>query len=267
MGHHGGRVLPLYRDRTGSLANMTPGLLAFLGNRLGVSVTAEDVVAYLAALTAHPGYTRRFAEELTIPGLRVPLPTSRLVWARALDVGREVVWLHTFGERFIDPGAGRPAGPPRLPLAEQPRVTATIPYTPGDMPQDVDYNAAARALLLGRGRIAPVLPEVWAYEVSGMRVIKKWFASRRGAPPGRRPSPLDDVHSDSWMPDTTADLLDLLNVLGRCVSLEGRQDSILREVCEGSLVSRTELMNAGIVPAAPAMTKPPAVTYADDLWT
>ena len=36
-------------------------------------VSAEDVIAYLAAVAANPAYTARFAPDLVQPGLRVPV--------------------------------------------------------------------------------------------------------------------------------------------------------------------------------------------------
>jgi hypothetical protein len=39
---------------------------------LGQGVTGADVLAYTAAVVAHPGYTETFADELTTPGIRVP---------------------------------------------------------------------------------------------------------------------------------------------------------------------------------------------------
>lgn len=70
--HHfngrGGRVLPLYRDRDAQHVNLAPGLIKELESHVGTPVTAADVLAYIAAVTAHPAYTRRFAVELQTPG-------------------------------------------------------------------------------------------------------------------------------------------------------------------------------------------------------
>ena len=42
----------------GTVPNFAPGLLDFLAERYGDTVTAEDLFAYLAAVLSHPG-TRR----------------------------------------------------------------------------------------------------------------------------------------------------------------------------------------------------------------
>ncbi|MGW5723941.1 type ISP restriction/modification enzyme [Amycolatopsis sp. NPDC003865] len=89
-------------------------MLELLSRRLKCAVDAEDLVAYLTAVTAHDGFTRRFAGELTKPGIRVPLTASRNLWRAAVNMGQEVLWLHTYGERGVNPEAGRPAAAPRL---------------------------------------------------------------------------------------------------------------------------------------------------------
>jgi hypothetical protein len=98
----GGRALPLYRDAEAKRSNIAPGLLELLGTKLTQPPTAPDLLAYVAAVTAHPGYTERFAKELNSPGARIPLTSDAGLWQRAVDIGREGFWLHTYGERYID---------------------------------------------------------------------------------------------------------------------------------------------------------------------
>lgn len=79
-------------------------------------------MAYIAAVAAHPTYTAKFQEDLSTPGLRIPLTADANLFAEAVELGRRVLWLHTFGERMIDAKHGRPAGPPRLPAASAPTI-------------------------------------------------------------------------------------------------------------------------------------------------
>ncbi len=73
----------------------------------GRAVSAPDLMAYLAATIAQGAFTARFAEDLVQPGLRVPLTADPGLFNEAVEIGREVIWLHTYGERFADPGADR----------------------------------------------------------------------------------------------------------------------------------------------------------------
>ena len=69
----GGRVFPLWSDADASSPNLPPKLLPFLAQRLDKAVSAEDVVAYVAAVAAHPAFTARFHDDLATPGLRLPI--------------------------------------------------------------------------------------------------------------------------------------------------------------------------------------------------
>jgi hypothetical protein len=257
-GSAGGRVLPLYRDRAAASANVAPGLTHLLAGRLGYSVTAADVLAYIAAVTSHEGYTTAFREQLRTPGVRVPLTADLELWVHAVQLGKRVIWLHTYGERFTDPAEGRPAGPPKPDPDHRAKVQIAIPGTAQEMPDDISYDVETGTLHVGAGRISPVRPEVWAYEISGMKVIKKWFGYRKKNPAGRKSSPLDDIHTEEWPAEFTTELLQLLNVLTLCVELEPDQAKVLEQICNGPLVTVADLERAAVLPVLPGARKPPA---------
>src|SRR5258708_1047126 len=104
-GSFGGRVFPLWRDAAGTTPNLPPKLLEYLTTKYETPVTAEDFVAYLAGVAANPAYTARFHVDLAQPGLRIPMTARPSLFAQAAELGRRVIWLHTFGERFADPNA------------------------------------------------------------------------------------------------------------------------------------------------------------------
>ncbi|MRH92806.1 N-6 DNA methylase [Nocardia sp. SYP-A9097] len=255
--HHfngrGGRVLPMYRDAAGLIPNIAPGLLIQMSSRIKASVSAEDLLAYIAAVASHRGYTERFAENLRTPGVRIPLTADHQCWTDAVRLGREVLWLHTFGHRLVDPVQSRPHGAPRLSGERKPRVVETIPDTAEDMPESVGYSADTETLHIGSGRITPVPQEVWEYEVSGLKVVKHWFDYRKRIPSGKRTSPLDDIHPAEWPARFTTELLELLNVLGRCIELHSAQAQLLDRICSGTCISVTELEDERILPVPAAV--------------
>ncbi len=109
----GGRAYPLWLDAAGTRANVVPGLLDLLAECYARAVSAPDLFGYLAAVCAHPGYPAAFAVDLATPGLRVPLTADAELFDEAAELGRRVIWLHSYGERFADPAAGRrPPAPP-----------------------------------------------------------------------------------------------------------------------------------------------------------
>jgi len=260
-GSFGGRTFPLWRDAAGVSSNVKPALLKHLGTVYGTAVSAEDVMAYIAALVAHPDFTSRFAENLRQPGLRVPITEDAGLFAEAAALGREVIWLHCYGERMANPGNGRPSGPPRLPAAERPTIPSggEIPGAPEPLPEKMDYDASKNRLLVGKGYIDNVTKAVWDYEVSGKNVLRQWFSYRRrdrSRPligDKRPPSPLDSIQPDHWLSEYTKDLIDLLNVLGWVVKLEPKQKDLLDRIVAGPLLDRDTLDSAG------ALTGPPKV--------
>ncbi len=248
-GSFGGRVYPLWRDSAATQPNLPPKLLDFLGKCYKSPVSAEDFLAYVAGVAAHPAYTARFQADLAQPGLRMPLTASARLFAEAADLGRRVIWLHTFGERSADAKAGRPAGAPRLPKDRRPRIPkeGAIPATPEAMPDEIAYDAGQGRLLVGSGFIDNVPPEVWSYEVSGKRVLTQWFSYRkrhRERPiigDRRPPSKLGDIQPDHWPAEYTTELLNVLHVLGGLVELEPAQANLLERICRGPLITAAEL--------------------------
>ena len=85
------QVFPLWRDRDATAHNLRPKLLSYLTGKYGRSIDAEDVIAYLAAIAAHPAFTNRFREDLSTPGLRIPLTADKKVFADAANLGRSVL--------------------------------------------------------------------------------------------------------------------------------------------------------------------------------
>lgn len=240
-GSFGGRVFPLWRDAAATQSNLLPNLLELLSNAYRRAVTAEEFLAYLAGVAAHPAYTARFQADLVQPGLRIPLTAQGKLFARAVELGRRVIWLHTFGERYADSKANRPPGPPRLPKAQSPQVPpeGAIPDDADSMPDEIQYDERQRRLLVGRGFVENVPVAVWRYEVSGKRVLTQWFSYRkknRDRPilgDRRPPSKLGEIQPEGWPSEYTTELLNVLHVLALVVEMEPDQAQLLEEICDG----------------------------------
>lgn len=266
--HHfngrGGRVLPLYRDRMSQDLNVAPGLLTCLSDPFGTA-SSEDLLAYVAAIVSHPGYTHRYLQELRTPGIRVPLTTDIHLWQEAVDVGREVIWLHTYGERFCDESAGRPRARPRTHEHQRPRLVRAIPASPEEMPDQAVYDSGTQRLTIGRqdcpdggGTIERVAPAVWEYTVGGgVPVVRRWLNYRLRNPRHRRQtSPLDGLNADRWTAEFDDELVDLLNVLDRLVALEPHQANLLERVCASPRLTVTDLEQSYVLPVAKSARQP-----------
>ena len=254
-GSFGGRVYPLWlyrkevdpsdktKVRIVESPNIRPDILAQLTKAYGRDVLAGDVMAYIAAGMAHPAFTARFKDDLIQPGLRLPLTADAKLFEEAVSLGREVIWLHTYGERFVAKDAGRPKSAPRM-KEKPPTIPAAgaIPGAPEPLPDEISYDAAKQRLHVGKGYVENVTQAMWEYEVSGKQVVRQWFSYRkrdRTRPiigDRRPPSPLEKIQPDHWLPEYTTDLLDLLHVLGRLIPLEPAQADLLNRICAGKLL-------------------------------
>jgi hypothetical protein len=271
--HHfegrGGQVIPLYRDTGKRRPNLAPDLLRSLSGRLGVTVTPEDLLAYIAAVAAHPGYTRRFRRDLRVPGVRIPLTASSVLWREGVSLGRNVLQAHTYGRALHDPQAGRPPEPPRLPPGRRPIVRAS----PATLPAKVTYEQAAQEIRFGNGVIAQVPPEAWNYSVGDMNVVRKWFdyrlqGSRHAGPssaPDVKRSPLDSDRAREWGPQFADDLNDLLHVIGILIELEPAQNALLDAIVGTPLITVNDLKASGVLPVPEILRRPPGIRPAPTL--
>jgi hypothetical protein len=253
-GSFGGRVFPLWSDANSTRSNISPELMELLSHRYARQVTTEDMFSYIAGIAAHPAYTAKFQDDLTTPGLRIPITADPSLFFAVADIGRRVVWLHSYGERMVDAEQGRPEGAPRAPVGLRPGIPkdgAIAPHAP--LPDELRYDESERRLHLGIGHVENVLPAVWKYEVDRKQVVTQWFSYRkrdRSKPSmgdKRPPSPLQEIQPEHWLAEYTTDLLDLLNVLTLLVELEPQQAALLDQVCEGALISEAELSAEGAI--------------------
>ena len=226
-------VIPLWRDRAATQPNLVNGLLNVLAKTHGDPVIPEDFFAYAYALLASPTYVRRFWDELTIPGPRLPITKDARLFAQAVEVGRRLLWLHTYGERFVPVGER----PGRVPPG-QARCKVGTPASPEQYPDTFAYNAASHELHVDKGVFSDVRPEVWEFSVSGLQVVKSWLAYRMHHRAGRKSSPLDDIRPTTWQFDE--ELLDVLWVLEATVELMPTVNKVLHQVLAGDVFEATD---------------------------
>lgn len=241
-GSYGGKdVVPLYRDASGRQPNITSGLLRKIGDLLQTEPPSiEDMAAYVYALLSSNAYQQRFAEALRTPGPRVPITSDPALWNEAVVVGHELIWLHTYAERFRDTRAGRGD---HVPLVEGIGWTDPVAVMPAD-PSAIAYDEETHTLTVGDGQISGVRPGVWAYEVSGMQVVPKWLGYRTARAPGRAASStsaLDQIRPSVWPDDWNDELLDLIRVLTITLDRQAELADLLERVCSGPLIATSDL--------------------------
>ena len=229
----GAHVIPLWRDAGSMEPNLTAGVLDALAQAYGHAVTAEDLFAYSYAVFASPEYVRRFWDELTIPGPRLPITRDAALFASTVAMGRRLLWLHTYGERFVPPGYK-----PGKILPGQARCLKGTPAAPEKYPEKFSYDLAGQQLHVGEGVFGPVRQEVWEFSVSGFQVVQSWLAYRMKKGAGKKSSTLDKIRPAAWHFDE--ELQDLLWVLEHTVDLWPSLAKALNDILAGDLFTASD---------------------------
>lgn len=233
-GRHG-MAMPLYRDAAGTEPNVTAGLLDVLGKEYGTTPSPEDLAAYVYALLGGQSYTRRFWNELETPGPRVPMTKDGATFAEAAKLGRKLIWLHTYAERFR--GEGRDDEVPQGKASTIKGVSSD----PKHYPEEYAYDPAKREIAVGDGRFGPVAPEVWDFEVSGLEVVKSWLGYRMKKRAGKKSSPLDDIRPERWTARMSDEFLELLWVLESTLAMEPELEKVLDNIVAGPCFAAADL--------------------------
>ena len=234
LDHFSGRgaknVMPLYCDPAGRIPNIASGLLDAIGSRLSTEVAPEDLLAYTHALTGTDAFTERFEDELAEAAgpIHIPITTDRSLFQQAVELGRDLLWWHTWGERFA------PAGQTNLPPGRTQQITPVE-----RMPEKYGYDAETQCLTVGTGKFGPVSPEVWNFEVSGLKVVSSWLSYRMKKRKGRKSSPLDDIRPTRWT--QTDELLRLLAILEHTIVVTPTAAALLDEILASPLIPATDL--------------------------
>jgi hypothetical protein len=256
-GRGGKDVIPLWRDSVATQPNLPAGLLAALRQAFGRDVTAEDVFAYAYAVLSTPAYVEKFSEELCIPGPRLPVTKDAALFARAVELGRQLLWLHTYGERFV---------PPRRRRGEIPQGRARcrqgVPTTEAGYPESFSYESTPQTLRVGDGAFSPVSDAVFNFSVSGLKVVESWLSYRMKAGAGRSSSPLDEIRPERWTGDMTQELLEMLWVLEATVDMQPELKTVFDAMLAGPTFHASDLPQPTAVerqPPGEAEPEPAAV--------
>ncbi|MFH8563547.1 type ISP restriction/modification enzyme [Streptomyces sp. NPDC017988] len=227
-----GRIRPLFRRPGGLEPNVAPGLLGHLSQALGQEVSARALLAWVLATASG-----------SAAGCRVPLTADADLWARGVELGERLLRLHLRGD----------GERPKLPGGRRPYVRAPLPARPGSL----SYEAEERVLRVGdEGVISPVPKEAWEFEVSGVRVLERWFAAR-AAGGDAEAGTLEAIRPAAWPQAWTSELLELITVLALIAELTPDQEELAGK--DGRRITVDELGRAGVLPAPDGARRPASV--------
>ena len=114
-------------------------------------------------MLAQPAFTERFEKELETRKLCVPITKDAALFKKVRKVGARLLWFHTYGERFAPTEQTHGRVPPG--------VAKCVEAIPGHAEEFI-YNNATQTLRVSGGEFAPIAPEVYEFEVSGLKVVQ-----------------------------------------------------------------------------------------------
>lgn len=250
--NRGGRAHPALT--IGGTPNLTGPAAQMLRERFGDNAPG-DLVYYLAALTGHPGYVRTFDEPLQQAGIRVPLTADPALWERAVQLGKQVVWLHTYGERGeplpgmkylhqIPEGADYVLPTPTVDMGKtMPEKKPSFSLDPVGSLSEEENNPVMGTVSFGRARCENVEKRVFDYTIGGNQVLGLWAKYRLKKPVVRRSSSLNDIVQREWPEAWSEEYERLLYTLTHLVHLEPAQEKLLDEVLVGEQIFREEFVD------------------------
>lgn len=251
--NRGGRAHPALT--IGGTPNLTESASQMLRERFGDNAPG-DLVYYLAALTGHPGYVRTFDEPLQQAGIRVPLTADPALWERAVQLGKQVVWLHTYGERGeplpgmkylhqLPEGADYALPTPTVDMGKtmpEKKPSFSPDTVTGSLSEEENISVTG-TVSFGRARCENVEKRVFDYTIGGNQVLGLWAKYRLKKPVVRRSSSLNDIVQREWPEAWSEEYERLLYTLTHLVHLEPAQEKLLDEVLAGEQIFREEFVD------------------------
>jgi hypothetical protein len=223
--NRGGIAIPLWRDRRGREPNTSTRAQEAISSVLSRPITVRALAAYAYGLLG----TGALASHLRMGGLPVtsppafPLTAQSELFEKICELGNDLLAIHTEpSDRAHD----------QFHCARQKKAVRGYP-------ESFAYDLTSQELTVGTGRFGPVSKEVWAFEVSGLKVLQSWLGYRMATRKGRKSSPLDDIRPERWT--FTDELLRVIAILQRTVDLTPRASELLAAVVSGPLIDAASL--------------------------
>jgi len=174
-------IAPLYLisndmfSKNAKIHNINPTFIKDLSRKVGLAFVPEgrgdlattygpeDVFYYAYAVFHAPGYRSRYVEFLKGDFPRLPLTSSKALFAALVGRGAELAALH---------------------LMEAPALETFItrfPVTGSQVVEAVRYDEPAGRVYINADQFFEgVPPQVWAFQVGGYQVLHKWLKDRKG---------------------------------------------------------------------------------------
>ena len=240
-GRGGKDVIALYRDHSGT-QNVNPAVIDLLSSKFSHKDWTHDLLGralfcYTFGILAGSDYSTRFENELQVPGPRIPLTSDAdLFWSFA-ELGEELIFMQTFGERRLLGSAVDYQTDKSLRWSREP---SKVPF---DL-SEVHFDDTRGALGIADGELLGVTREIYDFKVSGMPVLRKWLGYRtvRGSGRGEKSSSLlDHIVAESWEAEWSSELIEVLSAITHSISKSIEGKDLLNRVLAGALIDEAQI--------------------------
>lgn len=238
QGSCGGKdVVPLWKNKNASQANIADGLTEILGKHYETIPTPEDVFAYSYCVLSSREYTKTFYEELAHPGPRIPITKDKELFAKASLCGKVLIHIQTYGKLFKKEGKDSNNQKQRA------RITKNISVAESEYPESAKYYQDSKELRIGDGIITELAPEVWYYRISGRQVLYSWLSYRMKNAAGKKSSELDKIRPKCWDINMNIDLMDTIKAIENTVAMLDEQDEIVKDIIESQCFCSNDIIH------------------------
>ncbi|MCD6365473.1 MAG: hypothetical protein J7M14_06315 [Planctomycetes bacterium] len=201
--------------KDGRRPNLAPDFVEAFAAKLGLKFISdgqgnlkkrfgpEDVFCYAYAVFHSPAYRTRYAEFLKIDFPRLPLTDEKTLFARLVELGRDLVGLHLL-ERVPAPQATYPKAGDNT--VRRKGTKAEPMYAP---PTE---QHVGRVYVNDSQYFDNVPPEVWSFHIGGYQVCEKWLKDRKG-----RTLSYDDIEHYRRMTEAVRQTLRLMEEIDQAI--------------------------------------------------
>ena len=184
-------IVPMYTNAEANQVNISPAIYQKLCATYQTEITPESVFYYLYAMLGGPQYTIHYQKELQVPGPKIPITKQFEIFRRGTKLGKELICIHTFGERLAHP---------EFKLEGNAYCLESLPRQQDAYPERFTYTPETETIWACRGNkrkafVTKVSPATWNFSISGFKPVQSWLKYRTKG--GKVSSPLDRIRPTS----------------------------------------------------------------------
>ena len=228
-------IIPLYKDKAATKVNICPSVYENLCTAYQMEIPQESLYHYLYSLLTTSHYIEHYNQELQMPGPKVPITKNLELFMAATKLGKQLICIHTFGERLSTA---------RFRLEGQARRLEHLPSATHAYPEKFIYAPETKIIWACRGRqrqafVEKVDSRVWNFSISGFKPIQSWLKYRTKTP--HKISFLLDSRPHSWTFAMTEEFIKVIHAIEMTIDKQTKLKRQFKKILATRLFTHAEL--------------------------